>query len=377
MDNFSFKQELFVTYLLNLFGIKDIDFIKPFLAYYEKEYGKKVYFNNNAYPDLSGCIDQLLLEKKIKGTRNLIEKLDVSKKQITASGMSNFSYCPASFSISSSFKIENDTGKKRRIIGVQLHEKLNLIKRIYNYQTTKKIEHKIFDNPILIKILNSKLEFAGHDTNQTKKNFHNIEKTIICSPDYIFSNNGEYFVVEEKYHYHKDPQKLTRREELQDEYSQFYRHVSPVDIDDIKKRTKHWLNKKTTFYKNHTLQVVTYLKNIHQYNLKFGYLVYWYYDFDEETPYIHKVAIKAIALNEYYDTLYQSTLVDMTNLIEKTKTPFDINNVSPVKCAACSVGLYCGHKSKQFKELEFPYNIDNLKLFKTEFPNELKKSKEK
>ena len=48
---------------------------------------------------------------------------------------------------------------------------------------------------------------------------------------------------------------------------------------------------------------------MNDYPLEYGYLVYWYYDYDnEQNPYIHKVATKKIMLDTFALKLFNKTL---------------------------------------------------------------------
>lgn len=372
MSGFSKKQQIFAEYLLHQFGIDDAKFISTFLKYYTFAYGQYIkYPSGKSYFNISDCITQLVLEKDIRKNRYNIKNKSRQQKHINASDLANFTFCPASYSIANSFIIEYPTGEKQRLIGEQLHAKLNLIRSAENYQKSKEMEHSVFSDPDILIILNSKAVYSGHGDRADNKVFVNSENNIACDPDYIFlDNENRYFLVEEKYHYTKDPSKVTYEEQ----WSEWNGYNTPEDDSEIEKRVGEWKNSKIVFFRNHQIQVITYLKNIKEFNLEFGFLIYWFYDFNGEEPYIHKVGIKKIILNSYTEDFYNATLNDFNSLTDEKEQAFNIEKINATKCAGCVVNKYCGHKSGKYSEVSLPYKLDYLKFYKTEFPEALKKN---
>src|SRR5690554_2666269 len=138
---FSEKQLAFMAYLFERIGFQDEDFIKGYRGKLESIYGR--YYRERrteTYPNgftidrwilkysNSGVIEELLKEIKIKKNVSSIKlKSFDDKTSISATDLGNYHYCPASFSISKSFIIEFPTGKIRRSIGKDFHEKLRLL----------------------------------------------------------------------------------------------------------------------------------------------------------------------------------------------------------------------------------------------------------
>ncbi len=117
---------------------------------------------------------------------------------------------------------------------------------------------------------------------------------------------------------------------------------------------------------NHKIQLITYLKCVKEYSLEYGFLVYWYYDYDSErNPYIHKVAVQKLRLDANTENLFNKTLTSLNTLVSTGSLPFNIAKLSPLKCSRCVVNKYCSHKTKRFKEIRFPYETEYLKLFPT------------
>lgn len=370
MGNYSKKQELFAKYMLNQFGIDDDDFVSKFLQYYAYSYGVYVQYESGTYFNCSESINQLIIEKKLRRDRYSIKLKDQTKNYISATDLSNFTYCPSSFAISNTFQIEYPTGEKEREVGEKLHEHLKLIQRVNDYKTTGNIAHKLFDEPIVLDILKSENVYVGHKDN--RKTFFNKELNIACEPDYIFKDGfSNHFVVEEKFQYKKDP----RKETYEDKWLEWNGYYSASHDEDRMKEIEDWDNSKVFFYPNHQVQLITYLKSITEYDLKYGYLVYWYYDYkNNQEPYIHKVSTRKITLADWSLRLFDTAYLGVKNLKTNKSSQFATDKINPNKCGGCVVNKYCGHKSKKYNDLTFPYNKEYLKFFKADFPEELKKN---
>jgi hypothetical protein len=369
MSNYSKKQYIFAVYILKQFGIEDTAFIDKFLQYYAMAYGYYREYESGIFFNTSQSIEELLLEKNIRKDRNKIQKKDPAKNYFNATDFSNFAFCPVSFAINYSFIIEHPTEKKQTNIGIELHHKLNLIKRVETCEKPKSIEDSIFEHPEILKILNSKVVYYGHG-NENKQSFFNKVNNIVCDPDYIFlDSKNEHFVEEEKYHNYKDPKKATYDEKWLAWNGYFDAGEKRIE------RVENWENFNPIFFRNHQIQVITYLKNIEKYALKYEYLIYWYYEFNgDNEPYVHKVGVKKIVLDNYSEEFYSQTTTSIKNLLTETKQKFEVENINLNKCAGCVVYKYCRHKSKKYDKYTFPYSLDYLQFFPAEFPEELKKT---
>lgn len=364
MSNYSKKQEIFANYLLRKFGIDDHEFISKFLHFYSIAYGQYVQYASGTFFNTSESISQLVLEKNIRDRRQEIKLKQSEKAYINATDIANYTFCPASYSVNSSFVIEHPTGEKQRLIGEKLHKKLNLLKKFEEYHGNQIEKLDVFDDSEILQILNAQIIYTGHNEKFGKKIFYNNESRIACEPDYIFlDDEKQYFLVEEKYHYHKDPRKAS--------YSEKWMEWNGYGNDgsEYEERVNNLETKSNIFFKNHTIQVITYLKNIKEYDLKYAYLIYWYYDFNDDEPYIHKASVKRIILNNYNDDFYLKTINEFHDLLKNKTQEFDTEKINPNKCAGCVVNKYCGHKNKKYKTLTLPYKLDYLTLFRAEYPN--------
>ena len=138
------------------------------------------------------------------------------------------------------------------------------------------------------------------------------------------------------------------------------------------KEIEEWENEKSGFHDNHQIQVIAYLKNIQEYQLSYGYLIYYYYDYDNKNePYIHKVDIKKIELTESTSFFYNTKFEELKSLLTAKTSRFNNLSLHPNKCAGCVVNKYCGHKNKKYYDLTLPYKQEYLLFYKTISKNEV------
>lgn len=207
------------------------------------------------------------------------------------------------------------------------------------------------DNENIEKIKNCKLIFSGH-TNENNF-FINEEQNFIGQPDYIFRDpNNNYFVVEEKFKYLNN-------------------YINEDDYN-YEKIVNDRAKLKRFFFSNHIIQLQSYIDYIKEYNITYGVLIYWFYDFYDELPNIHSVSMKVIKKKEH-TSLLNSTLLNIKLFLKEKEISFDIK-INPKKCAACSVNKYCAHKTSNLNSLVIPYKKEDLRLRYVEFPVELKKT---
>ena len=369
MSAYTRRQEIYAKYMLCQIGFSSENDIEDFLAYLEELYGKMECYPNDNYVgglrwkvSVSKCIAFLKEEIELKKRLYSIKLCNNANFSIRAIDLSNFTYCPVSYSISRSFIIEYPSVEKLTETGLMLHEQLGLLQNLYNIEES--VNHKSYNisNAILLHIKNSRVVSFGHGGDSMIY----VNKEYSGTPDYIFQDKqGNYFVVEEKFRFKRDPNKLSYIEIVTD----------MIDSDNTEER-KSWADSGITFYKNHQVQVISYLKNIIEYDLKYGYLIYWFYDFGEKNqPYIHKVSVKKIVLDEYSEKLYTIAKNGIHNLLRNSRGTIDVSSINMKKCAGCVVNKYCYHKTRHFPEYEFPYNKEKMKLSIVEFPEELKKNR--
>ncbi|MCC5906207.1 MAG: hypothetical protein JJU13_08380 [Balneolaceae bacterium] len=359
------KQYVFAKFMLERIGFSDPKKIDSYINKLESIYGKYLYhlrpgkygYYKHHYYSNSECIEQLLKEMEIKKEPAEIKNLDcnINRSKISATDLSNFQFCPASYSLSKSFEIEFPTNEDERLAGIDLHEKLRLIDQPVPeyYEDYQYFSPKVMPNESIDKIRSCELIYSGHSDDYTT--FKNEEKKYVGQPDYIFKDpNGDHFIVEEK-----------------------YRYLNPGKFSDFnEKEYKKYLNKiKYKFHKNHIVQIKSYIDYIKEYNIEYGVLIYWFYKLSENYnrdiyPYVHDVSIKVIYNNEF-EILLNRTHNKLLDFISNQRMRFP-TPTNPNKCAACVVNKYCSHKTDNYNELKLPYDKNDIQLKYIPFPDELK-----
>lgn len=404
MNELSYKQELFKNYLLKKIGFIEDTFLNKYVSLLEtisprlKLLGKqkkiwnedeqeylpekkdpyKKYIEKENYfiPEKFNIIDFLNIELNIKKNGDYTLK-DVQLNFISATDISNFTYCPVSFAISKTFELPK---LESAILGTSQHENQTLINYLRPFKVPKSLwemeglvdsvevektrsfnsllndENQLFFD----ELIKSTIIFYGHDSKETKnKYFKSANGNFVGQPDYIFKNGttNDFFVVEEKFQFlPKDPSTF--------DYS-FY---SPEEEQRIKKKRAN-----KTFFSNHINQLSSYIYGISEYEIKYGYLVYWKYEIEGGIPNIVACNVLRINKTESGRQQIRETFIDLKNLITNKGGVFDINSRVPAKCASCVSNLLCGHKTGKFKSFSIPYSKEYLKIYFATFPEELKK----
>jgi hypothetical protein len=362
-SRFTYRQKLFATHLLKQIGFQNDSIIEKYLLRLEKIYGRwdsYINFHNFTVPffNVSECIEILLSEINLKKQSQRIKSKSYKDELKSATDLSNFVYCPISYTIVKSFIIEHPTGEEYTEYGTTLHEQLRLVNKITPNDKKETDVHRarVFDNEIIKKIRNSELIFTGHSDN---KLFVNEKEKYVGQPDYIFKDDeGKYFVVEEKFHY------------LKSEYDLSW-----------EKTDKSYDQTINTFFDNHKVQLISYIRNIVEYSIDYGYLIYWYYEVEESNdkqkiPKIHDVSIRKVTLTDENLTLYDKAVIGVNNLHQNQNNfhiDFDVSKLNINKCVGCVVSKYCIHKSGRYNTFVFPFQSHYLKIYYSEYPEELKK----
>jgi hypothetical protein len=72
-----------------------------------------------------------------------------------------------------------------------------------------------------------------------------------------------------------------------------------------------------------------------------------------------------------YERKYQEVKSDIETLVETKTCRTGALTINHKECVRCSVNKYCGHKSKRYNDLTFPYHRGFLRLYLADFPSEL------
>lgn len=248
-------------------------------------------------------------------------KIKESKIKVThsATDLSNFVFCPASYYINQT--IEVDFSEQENIfIGNLEHNKTrvlsinNFIKKSYkiNFSTDGY-------NNILNRIINANCISTGH--NESKPTiYYSKKKKLSGIPDYIFKDSKGYFVVEEKYTFN--------------EYSK-------LDF----------------LYENHKVQVLAYLYGLDEFQFTDAYIVYWYikkkHDESEELFEVYNFRIFHIVKTDNN----KLELIRVFDNLEKiqNRNAFILNNsINHNKCVKCNYFPYCEFKNGNKRQFILP-----------------------
>ena len=406
MTDLSYKQEIYKNYLLKKVGFIDDDFLSKYISFLElvspkfKYLGKQnkvwsekkqwyipenespytKYIEKEHYflPEKFNIIDFLSSEIDLKMNGKYTQK-NSSLNYISATDIANFTYCPVSFAISKTFELPK---LESAILGTSQHEKHTLINYLRPFKVTEFVFTNTDDLPEEIEVektlsftrfitddnksffeelTQSSIIFYGHDNNESKnKFFKSITGNFVGQPDYIFKNglNNDIFVVEEKFQFiPKDPSTYTNNY-----------HTDEEEQKIIKKKREN-----TQFFSNHINQLSSYIYGISEYEIKYGYLVYWKYEIENDIPKIVSCSVRKIEKTPKGRQQIRETFIALKTLVINKGGNFDINSRVPAKCASCVSNLLCGHKTGRFFRFSIPYSNDYIKIYFASLPEELKK----
>lgn len=363
--NLSQKQYDYSINLLTRIGFTDSKLKNQYL---ENISNQNISFYEHLGFSRQECVDELLKEIEIKKNLDILKTKTIDKTEITATDIASFNFCPASYSIAKSFEIESDKNKIKKILGAEFHETLRLIDKSIpkNYSDKQLYDSDILENEKINKIKNCELIFSGHK--EEKIVFTNNNENFVGQPDYIFKDpNGDYFVVEEKFKFLNISYKNIENHALGNKIFYLYN-------PDLWKENEKIRIFKNSFFPNHILQVESYIQYIKEFDIKYGVLIYWFYDFHggkngipgfRNVAKVHSVKLKVIKKNDFLNLLNQ-TKNNIEKLISSRELEFN-QEINPNKCAACSVNKYCGHKTNNIRELKLPYSKKHMELKKVEF----------
>jgi hypothetical protein len=300
-----------------------------------------IFLNDMFIPSAYGLLDYLNDEISYKKNKKYKTK-EWTIDAISASDISNFVFCPVSFSINKTFELPK---LEIAITGTLLHENrlLRLIleltdprdehewnKRDSHYTLFKSSAPECFDE-----LLGAKVLFSGHDTDCKGKFFTSRAGKLFSQPDFIFkTHEGEHVVVEEKY---------------------------------------YTGNPRTTFYENHVSQLRAYLFGIPDFEITHGYLIYWGYSLTKGYPSLTSCSVLKVFKNDVSKKMLSETLTEMKGFLSEKAMSFNPSLRNPKKCANCVSNFACGHKTGQFDKVTFPYSSSFMQIKRVNIPEVLKK----
>jgi len=262
------------------------------------------------------------------------------KGYITATDLANYVFCPIGFSIGRTIEgiklLSGETGTRFHNLNILPNWSRHLTQG--ESSNTSKSEDLIEDKNRFFfdDIKKSVLTYSGHQDN-SKKYFVNKDKNFVGQPDYVFKNRlGENYIVEEKF---------------------------------IQERT----GRSDVFYKNHKIQLLSYIAYLKELNASYGYLVYWRYENDYGDKSIVDCSVLKIELNEVTSAWIDNVLSAVDRFRESGSHSVEVEYLNPRKCGTCVHSMHCGHKNQKYGSVSYPYSKEYHKLKYVEFPKALKK----
>jgi CRISPR/Cas system-associated exonuclease Cas4 (RecB family) len=243
---------------------------------------------------------------------------------VSATDISSFVFCPVSYCIKKSFN--EDEPNEEAIIGTELHEENRLVGYVAGsknkFEFTGSVTESKFYNSqnkdFFDDLRNSNINYVGHN-NTTKKYFKSSKGKFVGQPDYVFTNrNGENFIVEEKYR-------------------------------NLKKELR-------SLRDNHKAQLASYIIGLDELKANYGYLVYWYYSYEDNKRYVKKCVAFRIDKSESDQQIIRYAYKNIVNLNAGHNYSFNNSELDANKCANCIVRKFCGHKTGRLNKVSIPYS---------------------
>ncbi len=299
-------------------------------------------------PERYTLVDFLIDEYNLKRKKEYEINRNI-RDHISATDLSDFTFCPIGFSIGKSFETTRLTTAET---GIKLHENCRLGKRMdleFEKPDDRPVDSEDKEDKIsshideeneafFNEIRTSELIYSGHSSNsESKKFFRNEELNFLGQPDYVFRNaRGEVFIVEEKF-----------------------------------KREKH--NGFDAFFRNHKVQLASYIYYLNHFNAKYGYLVYWMYDYADYGISYDRCKVLKLIRSDGTSSFLKSAYEGVKSF--KQNRFYDLSNrmLYLKKCASCVYCMYCGHKNGRKKQVTLPYQRSFHDLFPAVYPEILKR----
>jgi CRISPR/Cas system-associated exonuclease Cas4 (RecB family) len=313
-QDYSDAQLEYIKDLLDKLGFRGAPLKEEVVDYLIEEYC-------NSRSDTSDVIDWL--QEQLSLRRNARPNTK-DRDMVTASGLADYEFCPASYAIQCTFRVppsiemlEGEESHKRAELESYLQNVRR--KRERQYGTLKSTDHDTQEDYVMRgdygRLIGADVVHRGHSGSK-KGPYYGPESKVVGNPDYIYKHpDGTLHVVEEKHTDHSD---------------------------------------KTAFpFSNHIIQVTAYFRCLAgydtEYNIGPGYLAYFR---SNGHPLLYKVNN-----SEKNHAKLDSTLEDVMALRKGGRQTFATENAQPEKCIGCSVNAYCNHKSRQKEDLEIPYRM--------------------
>ncbi len=373
MTNLNEKQKLLRDQIIKRLGFRQDNFLEEYQDILEKvsnsfrllgvrtkiwneQQGQFKPFNENVYhsyqekgdfyiPNSFSILDFLIYEINFKKNKHVRVKT-ISNTYISATDISNYTFCPISYSINKTFEIPR---LESSTTGKFMHERNILLYYVKPYKLTDSnnevvLELEFYDSfnefinfmtkNFFDDVKKAQLFYCGHsDGFESKKFFKNKKDNYVGQPDYIFFDKSkqQYFVVEEKFQYVK-----------KDEQGRYGSHI---------------------FYPNHVNQLNSYIHGLDNLNITHGYLLYWKYCIEGNESKVISCDVLRIEKTAEGRKSFIEVFQKVSQTIKNRGGQFEINMRNPNKCASCVSSFVCGHKTGMYDKFTIPYSVNYLKVF--------------
>lgn len=264
----------------------------------------------------------------------LKDTTSIPNNYISATDISSYVYCPASYSIKQTFN-EIAQYNEEAEIGTSMHEHNRLAAYLPKEKGGKLFKDFIAGDPefytehnksFFDDIRNSSIYYIGHAENSVKY-FKSSKGKFVGQPDYVFKNDlGENFVVEEKF--------------------------------------RNFKSKATVAYNNHKAQIISYLSGLDTINAKYGYLVYWYYEYSKKYRRVKECIVYKYENDSNNASYIREVYTKILELNKGYVLPFGTRKLDANKCTNCAMRIFCGHKTGRLSEIAVPYKKEYYELIK-------------
>jgi CRISPR/Cas system-associated exonuclease Cas4 (RecB family) len=289
------KQDKFIRDLVDQLGYRD--------SVHKDGYLKKI--GHGDFTDIrfaSEIISRLLKEV---GWRKYPKRKKLNEEEYrTVNDLSQFVFCPASFSVKECYKIERHEALNNSDES-DLRESL-LLRRIHGEDNSIETEFDFYRT--------AKLAFNGTDENSDI--FYNHEFKLKGKPHLIFESSGKRKLVLEK---------LT------------------FNLDRVKNP-----------WENHTIQALAYMFLFKETRCKEADIIYW--SVENSIPIeFRNYKIFTLDLENFYNSIVTLPANNFNLLLKDKSIPFSPSSINAKKCYSCSCRAICNHKSGLIEGLSLPY----------------------
>ena len=300
------KQGKFIQSLIDQLGYKDSPHKEFFL--------NRVYLSTATIEYASNLIGKLLEEnRKRKFTRRSTRPRAFS----TVQDLSQFSFCPASYSVKETFVIEQSKvpeDEQDEIDEAPESYLLDLISCIGKMSIIERQEY-LSDLEEIDTFVESKLVYNGYSID---KSLFNVAHDISGKPHLIFeTSSGKRILIVEKITF---------------------------NIPD-------------SAWHNHIIQTLAYVNFFPRLKISKAFVIYWERGNITSTLW-RKFKVFEIENTEKNKNKLFSTISLFSKLNAKEIIPFDTEAINPEKCYKCNCRAICNHKSGLITNLIFPYSTE-------------------